>query len=145
MSAVANRHQLQTQITTDAMLQMQDEITVVQISKINVERGTRGLRMGRFLAARTLDFVTAKNFCIRHHDQFRFVTNEAAGEGADLDGGDIALRCPVGAARRPYLIKTMFLPDFLEALAFAVVVAENMNGVILSQPAVDLGEKFAAL
>ncbi len=39
----------------------------------------------------------------------------------------------------------MFFPDFFKALAFAVVVTENMNGVILSQPAVDLGEEFTAL
>ncbi len=39
----------------------------------------------------------------------------------------------------------MFFPDFLKALAFAVVIAENMNGIILSQPAMNLGEKFPAL
>ncbi len=74
------------------MLQMHDEITVVKVGEINVERGARGLRMGRFLPTWSLDFVTAKNFRIRHHDQFRFVANKAAGEGADLNLG-----CSVGS------------------------------------------------
>ena len=37
------------------------------------------------------------------------------------------------------------VPDFLEALPLAVVVAKNVDGVILSQPAVKLLEKFAPL
>ena len=38
-----------------------------------------------------------------------------------------------------------FLPDFLEPLPFAVVVAKDVDGVILPQPAVELLEKFAPL
>src|SRR6185437_6690357 len=146
MPAVANRHQFQTQITTDAMLQMHDEIAVVQVGEINVECRARGLCMGRFLSAWSLDFVTAKNFRICDDDQFRFVANKAAGEGTDLNlgCGVVSVSRLVEPQVRLYG-ETMFFPDFFKALAFAVVVAENMNGVILSQPAMDLGEEFTAL
>src|ERR1017187_5043353 len=80
MTAVAYRHQFQTEITPDAVLQMHDQIAFFQIGEINVERGTRRQRVRRFLAARTLDFVTAKNLRIRDDDQLCFVTNEAASE-----------------------------------------------------------------
>ena len=40
--------------------------------------------------------------------------------------------------------KTKFAPDFAEPLPFAFIVAEDVNGVILPQPAVDLLEKFPA-
>ena len=40
---------------------------------------------------------------------------------------------------------TKFLPDFLKPLPLAVVVAKNVDGIILPQPAVKLLEKFAAL
>jgi hypothetical protein len=39
----------------------------------------------------------------------------------------------------------MFFPDFLETLPFAVVVAKNVDGIILPQPAMKLLEKFAPL
>ena len=41
--------------------------------------------------------------------------------------------------------RTQFVPDFLKPLPLAVVVAENVDGVILPQPAVKLLEKFAPL
>ena len=123
---------------------MHDEIAFFQVGEINVERGTRGLGVRRFLAARTLDFVTAKNFRIGDDDQFRLVANKAAGQRADLN-----LRCNVGSVSRlvePQARRYIeFLPDFLKSLAFAVVVAKNVDGIILPQPAVKLLEKFAAL
>jgi len=39
----------------------------------------------------------------------------------------------------------MFFPNFLKPLTLAVVVAENMNDIILSQPAMQLLEKFTTL
>ena len=39
----------------------------------------------------------------------------------------------------------IFLPNFGEALAFAVVVAHDVDSVALSQPTMQLGEKFATL
>ena len=44
-----------------------------------------------------------------------------------------------------WTFKAVFAPDFDEALALAVVVAEDMNTVVLAKPAVELGEEFAAL
>ena len=85
MAAVADGHQFQTEITPDAVLQMHDIIAFFQVREINVERGARGLRVRRFLPARTLDFVTAENFRIRHDHQFRFVINKAARERTDLN------------------------------------------------------------
>ena len=41
--------------------------------------------------------------------------------------------------------QAQFPPDFLETLPFAVVVAKNMDGLILPQPAMKLLEKFTAL
>src|ERR1035437_2594676 len=63
---------------------MNNIIAFFQVGKINVERGTCGLRVRGFLAARPLDFVTAKNFRIRDDDEFGFVANEATGEGAEM-------------------------------------------------------------
>ena len=85
MAAVADRHGFQTEITPDAVLQMHDKIAVFQIREINVERGAGGLRVRRFLAARTLDFVASEDFRIGDDDEFRLVTNETASERADLD------------------------------------------------------------
>jgi len=123
---------------------MHDKITVVQVGEINVERGAGGLGVRRLLASRTLDFIAAENFCIGHDDNLGVVADKTASEGTDLDlgrGVGFVSRLFEPQARR----YTEFFPDFLKALAFAVVVAENMNGIILSQPAVDLGKKFTAL
>src|SRR5271154_4609211 len=109
---------------------MHDVITFFQISEINIERGTRGKRVRRFLAAWPLDFVTPKNFRVGDDDQFRLVTNKSASERADLN------------CQFFFRTKTMFRPNFLETLALAVVITENVDGIILPQPAVQLLEKF---
>ncbi len=124
---------------------MHDQIAVFQVGEINVERGPGRQRVRRFQPARPLDFVAAKNFRVGDHDEFRLVANKAAGERAEVNGGDIALRWPVGAARRPCLRQSEFIPNFLKPLPLAVVVAKDVDGVILPQPAVKLVEKFAAL
>ena len=64
---------------------MHDEIAFFQIGEINVQRGTRGLRVRRFQPARTLDFVAAKNFRVGDDDQFRLVTNKSARERAEMN------------------------------------------------------------
>ena len=38
-----------------------------------------------------------------------------------------------------------FTPDFLKPLPLAVVVAEDMNGITVPQPAMELVEEFASL
>ena len=97
-----------------------------------------------------MNFVAPKNFRIGHDDKFCFFVNKAASERANMDlgsgvrvlglrGGNLFPRSR--DARR----KTQFGPDFLEALTFTVVIAENLNRVILPQPAVHLVEKFTPL
>ena len=112
---------------------MHDKISIVQIGEINVERGTRSQCVRRFLASRTLDFVTAENFRVGDNDQFCFFANEAARQITNLN------------LQILFDGKAVFFPNFREALLFAVVVAENVDGIILPQPAVKLLEKFATL
>ena len=133
MAALAHRHHFQTPITPDAVLQMHDQIAFLQIREIDVERRARGLRMGIFLPARALDFVAPKNFRIGDNDDFCRVANKSASERTDLNHQFF------------FDAKTMFLPDFFKALAFAIVVAKNVDEKILSQPAMQLLKKFAAL
>ena len=47
--------------------------------------------------------------------------------------------------RLPYVAEAVFLPDFVKPLPLSVVVAIDVNGVVLAQPAMQLGEEFAAL
>ncbi len=41
--------------------------------------------------------------------------------------------------------KAIFLPDFPEALALAIIIAKHVDSVVLPQPAVQLGEELAPL
>lgn len=118
---------------SDAVLQVNDQVALLQIRKINVEGGARGQRMGRFQSARALNLVAAKNLGVGRDDQFQFVADEAARQRAEVNFEAILRGEPV------------FLPNFLEALALAVVVAENVEGEALPQPAMQLNEKFAPL
>ena len=80
LTATANRHGLQTEITPDAVLQMHDEIAVIQVGKINVECRAGGQRVRRFLAARPLDFVASEDLRIGVDNQFRLVADKSASE-----------------------------------------------------------------
>ena len=82
--------------------------------------------MGRFEAARTLHFVTPKDFRVRHDRQFGRFAEETAREGAEAH------------VERACFAQAVLAPDFLEALTFALVVAKEMDGIILAQPAVEL-------
>ena len=62
---------------------MHDEIAFFQFGEINVQRGTRGLRVRRFEPARTLHFVAAKNFRIGDDDQLGFLVDEIRGQRAE--------------------------------------------------------------
>ncbi len=95
------------------MLQMHDQVAFFQIREINVQRRARGLRVGIFLAAWTLDFVTAKDFRIGDNDDFHLIANKSTRKRADLNFQFF------------FRAKTVFLPDFLEALPLAVVVAKT--------------------
>ena len=102
-----------------------------------------------------MHFVAAKNLRIGHHDQFRRGTKKAAGQRAKVDGragvwpvlrrdGDIA---PYRWKRTglSYLAKAILLPNFSKALPFALVIAEDVDGKALAQPAMKLAKKFPAL
>ena len=134
----------ESEIFSDAVLQMHHEVAFFQLGKIDVESRTGGESMGRFEPARTLDFVSAENFGIRDHHQSRLVGNESAGEGADVQSRRIRSNL-FGSHGRDARATKDFLPNFLEALLLAVVVAKNVDGVFLAEPAVKLGEKFATL
>ena len=133
------------------MLQMHDQIAFLQIREINVERGARGQRVRGFLAARSLDFVAAENFRISDNDEFCFFAEETARERAEVKRGTGILPASDFFSRIFFNWRQTgsrsyeFRPDFLEPLALAVIVAEDVDGVILPQPAVDLLEEFAAL
>src|ERR1017187_2903919 len=151
MTAVANRHQFQTEITPDAVLQLHDQIAFLQIREINVERGARGQRVRGFLAARSLDFVAAENFRIGDDDEFGLVADETTGEGAEVQRRTGV--APVSNFfflcffrwRQAGSLSYEFHPNFRKPLAFAVVVAKDMDRVILPQPAVELLKKLAPL
>ena len=100
LSPVRDGQNFQTEITPDAMLQMHDVIAFLQFGEINVQRGARGLRVRRFEPARTLDFVTAKNFRIGHDHQFGFVANETARQRADVQCERVGW--PPSAQPNPY-------------------------------------------
>ena len=81
------RQIFQAQVFADAILQVHDQVAVLQFGKVNVERGARGERMGRFDPARALNPVTAKNFRIGDNNEPGLVANESAGQRADLRVG----------------------------------------------------------
>ena len=92
----------QAEISPDAVLQMDDEVAFLQFGEINVERGTGGQRVRRFQPARTLDFVTAKNFRVGDDDQFGLVAEETARERAEVQSGGRASGVRGCAARASF-------------------------------------------
>src|ERR1051325_4167636 len=111
--------------------------------------------MRRFEASRPLDFVSAKNLGIRHNHDFGFFAEETASEGAKMSLQALAFGLPWSAGNlrvdgildgfRVRVFEAVFAPDLAESLALAVVVAEELNGIALSEPAVELVEEFPAL
>ena len=132
--ALRLRNDFQTEITADAVLQDGRQNRLRQIAEIDVEQRLRRLRVRRFKPARTLDFVAAENFRIGDDNDFRGLKKKSARQ---------ARRCATCNVRG--VAETVFPPDFLEALAFAVVVAKHMDGIILARPAMQLREEFSAL
>src|SRR6266436_7611395 len=110
--------------------------------------------MRRFEAARSLDFVPAKDLGVCDDDNFRFLAKKSAGKRAQ-----ISLQLLRSFARRSrdlqfarsirdawiQSFKTIFAPNLGEPLALAIVVAKELHRVTLPQPAVELIEKFPAL
>ena len=69
---------------------------------------------------------------VRDDNEFGLFAQKPAGERADVQS-------------RTGLAEPVFFPDFRKPLPLAVVVAENVDSKALAQPAVKLGEEFAAL
>src|SRR5206468_4095132 len=91
------------------------------------------LRVRRLEPPRSLHFVTAKNFRVGDDNKFGFFAQKPASQRSELN------------RKLCFVTKSLLAPDFIESLPFALVVAENMNGVILPQPAVKLRKKFVSL
>src|SRR5262249_31563837 len=122
-----------SEIAANSMLQMHHVVAFFQFGEINIESGTRGQGVRRLQPAWTLHFVSAEDFGIGNHNQFRIIEQKAPAEIAD------------GDARKRVERQLVFLPDFTEPLLLAVVIAENIDVVALSQPAMELIEKLTAL
>ncbi len=132
------------------MFQVHHVIAFLEIRKIDVQGRACGQSVRRFEAARSLDLITTEYLGVRHRHKFARVKQEAAGQGADQDLKRLGGRGGATSGRRRFgfdrgLFKTVFLPNLLETLAFAVVVAEDLDVVVLAQPAMQLGEELASL
>ena len=69
-----------------------------QLGEIDIQRGARGLRVRGLEPARPLDFVPAENLRVGDHDHPRGLVQEAAGQGAQVDGqGWVGAGCPAFA------------------------------------------------
>ena len=133
VTALGGGHDVQSEVAADAVLEMDDVIAFLQFGEIDVEQGAAGGGVRGLEAAGALHLVAAENFRVRDDDEFGGLKEKAARESAQghAQGGGIA--------------QAVFPPNLLEALAFAVVVAEEMDGVVLARPALQLLEKLAAL
>src|SRR5437762_223875 len=117
---------------------MDHVIAFLQFREINVQRGTSGFGVWRLEPARSLDFVTAKNFRIGDDDQFCFIEEKAARKTSRMQSRTMILQIFL-------FCETVLLPNLLKPLPLAVIVAKNMHRIILSQPTMQLREKFTAL
>ena len=90
---------------------------------------------GGFEPARLLAFVTAKDFRIGDDDNLGPIRNKTARQRAEMNRGQI-----VRLSSQP-----KFLPNLREPLLLAVVIAKDVDGIILPEPAVKLVEELAAL
>ena len=129
---------------------MHDQIAFFQIGEINVERGPGRQRVRGFLTARALDFVAAKNLRVGDDYELGLVADEATRERTEMQRRTGV--APVSNFffsffrwRQARRLSYKFSPNLLKPLALAVVVAKDVNGIILPQPAMELLEKFAPL
>src|ERR1035437_5947256 len=150
MTAAARRQVFQTKESPNTVLQVDNQVAFFQFGKVNVEGGTGGQRVRGFQPPWPPNFLAAKKFPLGDDDEFCFFAKKSAGKRADVSRGSRV----EGRGLNEIWLSTLdfrlsaqaqFIPDFHETLLLAVVVAEDMNGVTLPQPAVELVEKFAAL
>ena len=150
MAAAARRQVFQTKESPNPVLQMNDKVAFFQFGEINVEGGAGGQRVRGFQPARPLNFIAPKNFRVGDDNEFCCFAQEPAGKRANSRLGSGVRVLGLRGARvflqiRDARSKTQLLPNFREPLPLAVVVAEDVNGMVLAEPAVKLVEEFAAL
>src|SRR5207245_10759552 len=104
----------QTEITSDAVLDVDDVIAFLEFTEVDVERGTRRLRVRRLEPARALDFVAAEDFRVGDDHEPRGVAQEPARQRAAVGRrGQGAVRSgnvwPF-ALRTPHFRASLFVP-----------------------------------
>ena|SRR5437879_3542556 len=110
--------------------------------------------MRRFQAARPVHLVAAEDLGVRDDDPFAVFAKKTAGQRADVQVGtgvlSVCLFSRVRWERRlagnlSHVAESVFLPNLSDPPAFAGIITEDVNGVVLAQPAMQLREKFTAL
>ena len=122
----------QAAVDADAALEMDDVIAFLEFREVDLEHRAHGLRMRRLESARALYLIASVDLGVGDDDGAGVGLEEAARENAEVRGG-------------PRFAEPVFVPEFEEALALAVVAAEHVDGVFLAKPAMALLEKFASL
>ena len=101
-----------------------------------------------------MHLVTAEDFGVRDDDPFADFVKKTAGNRAEVQVGTGVLpvclfsrvrweRRQAGSLSRA--AESVFLPNLSDPPSFAGIITEDMNGVVLAQPAMQLREKFTAL
>lgn len=119
-------------VDPDAVLEVDDEVAFLELGEVHFEDGTDRAGMAGLQAARSLDLVAPVDLRVGDDDQPGLRDDEPAGQDPDMARGDRFRQVELG-------------PEFPEALPFAFVAAEDMDGVVLSGPPMDLFEEGPAL
>src|SRR5262249_46535903 len=108
-------------------------------------------RVRGFKPARTLYLIAAKNLRIGHDYKFCLIRNKSSSERTKMHRRRciaaffISILLNLRSWRRARTVQTEFFPDLQKALLLSVVIAKDMNGIVLSKPAMQLRKKFSAL
>ena len=87
LSSRAQRQDLQTEISPDAVLDVNDIITLFEFAEIDVECRAHRRGVRRFQAARPLHLVPAEDFSVGDDDQPAFGEDKSASESAEVKNG----------------------------------------------------------
>jgi len=117
---------LKAEVFTDPMLQVDDIVAGFELGEADFGEGLADDGLSGLETARALDLVAAEDFCIGDDDSFDGVAEEATTERGNtrMQPGGIGGRLgEIGG----WGVETFFAPDFMETLAFAIVVAEDLD------------------
>jgi hypothetical protein len=151
------RKRLQAEITTDAMLQVDHVIALLQVGKVDLQCRTRRLGVRRFQAPGSRNAIAPKHLGVGDHHPPCVLADEPAAQGTQ-PGAEFGRRRPGGALRGrhrgwPAILMVRDLrfpharspgsrsshpvvgPHLAEPLALAFIVAEDFHRQSLSQPA----------